>query len=346
MLGKHAQLLLCCLLSISSGCASVFDSPSKRKSDSKKKEGWSWFKKPEYQEPKSMVAIWSEDTLIQPGKPVTRGFGGRIYFYNEKSQAIPVDGELIVYGFDDTAATKTLSASPSEKELEQSGRKFRFTAEQFTQHFSHSDLGASYSVWIPWDAVGGDQKKIMLMPTFIGKDERLVRGECARLSLAGKATSAVAANQPPNNTIQLASATLPTVQPNALAQLSPTMQIPNAIPVPPNVELGIKTTTIRMPQPIRAYAGNTQASNFAMLPQSPTSQTTTQSQQADSRQFTPAQTMSSAPLNSNHGPLPQLGHDIPTTGWIQQGRPPLAPPVSSVVSPPSQFPAPGLPTWQ
>ncbi len=38
-----------------------------------------------------------------PGKPVTRGFGGRIYFYNDRSQAVPVDGELVVYGFDDTA---------------------------------------------------------------------------------------------------------------------------------------------------------------------------------------------------------------------------------------------------
>jgi hypothetical protein len=96
-----------------------------------------FLKKPEYQEPKSMVAIWTEDTLIQPGKPVTRGFGGRIYFYNEKSQAIPVDGELVVYGFDDSATTKPSRASPSDMELEQSGKKFRFTAEQFTQHFSH-----------------------------------------------------------------------------------------------------------------------------------------------------------------------------------------------------------------
>ncbi len=88
-----------CLLGIFSGCASLTEPSSAKKG--KKKESWSWFKKKEYQEPKSLVAIWTEDTFAQPGKPMTRGFGGRLYFYNEKSQAIPVDGELIVYGYEE-----------------------------------------------------------------------------------------------------------------------------------------------------------------------------------------------------------------------------------------------------
>jgi len=339
----------------------MFDTPSKRKSD-KKKEGWSWFKKPEYQEPKSMVAIWTEDTFIQPGKPVTRGFGGRIYFYNEKSQAIPVDGELMVYGFDDSATGKPVNASPNDLDLEQAGKKFRFTAEQFTQHFAHSELGASYSVWIPWDAAGGEQKKIMLMPTFIAKDQRLVRGECARLSLSGKPNGLAASKAAANNTIQLASATIPTVPSNSLPQLTALAPLQNVVPLGQNVPLGINTTTIRMEQPInRTFAGNLPASNFPMPQSTPAyaiQSTSMQPPASMPQQFAPQQPMAGAPQtpiappfpavpsNTSNRSLPSLGHGIPTTGWIQQGPASLAPHAASIGSQSNQFPAQGLPALQ
>ena len=260
MLRKRRRILVCGLLALSTGCASsVFDGSSNRNTK-KKKEGWSWFKKPEYQEPKSMVAIWTEDTLAIPGKPVTRGFGGRLYFYNEKSQAIPVEGELMVYGFDDSSTPTSTptstsgpapTASPSDQELAQAGKKFKFTSEQFTQHFSHSDLGASYSVWIPWDAVGGEQKKVTLLPTFISKDQRVVRGETNKLTLSGK-TPAVAANQPVNNTVQLASATIPTNAANIFSNASTTAFDGSFQPANQNAGSGLNTTTIRMSRPIQA----------------------------------------------------------------------------------------------
>src|SRR6187431_1536707 len=99
--------------------------------------------------PATLVAIWTPDVLMQPGKPPTRGFGGRLYFYNNKSQAIPVEGQLVVFAYDDSES-KHADSNPE--------RKFAFTPEQFERHYSKSDLGPSYSVWIPWDAVGGDQK--------------------------------------------------------------------------------------------------------------------------------------------------------------------------------------------
>ncbi len=256
MLSNRQRTFLCSLLALSTGCASsVFDGSSNRNTK-KKKEGWSWFKKPEYQEPKSMVAIWTEDTLAVPGKPVTRGFGGRLYFYNEKSQAIPVEGELMVYGFDDSVTPSSTSgpvptASPSDQELAQAGKKFKFTAEQFTQHFSHSDLGASYSIWIPWDAAGGEQKKVTLLPTFISKDKRVVRGETNKLTLSGK-THAVASNQPANNTVQLASATIPTNAANIFSNASTTAFDGSFQPANQNAGSGLNTTTIRMSRPIQA----------------------------------------------------------------------------------------------
>jgi len=159
------------------GCASFTETDTKKK---KKDKSWYSFKKKEYQVPQAVNVTWAYDLLTVPGKPATRGFGGRFYFYNEKTQAIPVDGELMVYGFDDTHGTS------DSMDLNQATKRFKFTAEQLTSHFSESQLGVSYSVWIPWDAAPGDQKKIMLIPTFIAKDGRMVRGAAATLNLPGK----------------------------------------------------------------------------------------------------------------------------------------------------------------
>lgn len=150
----------------------------------KENEKKSWFKKKEYQIPQSMNVTWAHDIISVPGKPPTRGFGGRIYFYNEKSQAIPVDGELMIYGFDDTHSNHS-GATLASQGMDQADKRFRFTEEQFTTHFSESDLGASYSIWVPWDAAPGAKKKIMLIPTFKSKDGKVIRGNAATLLLPG-----------------------------------------------------------------------------------------------------------------------------------------------------------------
>lgn len=161
------------------GCASLTsDSKTNKKKDDDK--SWFSFKKKEYQVPQAMNVVWTYDILTLPGKAPTRGFGGRFYFYNEKTQAIPVDGELMVYGFDD-------SYGPLDRpDPSAATKRFKFTAEQLTSHFSEGQLGASYSVWIPWDAAPGEEKKIMLMPTFVAKDGRMVRGAAATVNLPGK----------------------------------------------------------------------------------------------------------------------------------------------------------------
>lgn len=198
------------------GCASFTGDTKGKKKDS----SWSFFKKKEYQTPQSINATWTHDIYTAEGKPPTRGFGGRIYFYNERSQAIPVDGELTVYGFDDT------HRSHDGMSIESADKRFRFTPEQFTTHFSESQLGASYSIWIPWDPAPGYKKKIMLIPTFKTKEGRVIRGNAATLLLPG----------PPSEEEQLviqASAKRP-----AGANVPPS---PAALQNPP------KTTTIPMP---------------------------------------------------------------------------------------------------
>lgn len=174
-----------------------------------------------------MAVIWSEDILTVAGKPPTRGFGGRIYFYNERSQAVPVEGELVVYGYEE-AAIKPVDMAGSAAD-----KRFRFTAEQFTQHFSESELGASYSVWIPWDGVGGFTKKITLIPAFTSTSGQLVRGEPTKVTLSGRSPTG-----------------LPDYGPASVQQVSHVEPTNNAmLPVFNNTgaDGSMRTTTIELP---------------------------------------------------------------------------------------------------
>jgi len=132
----------------------------------------------QFQTPKHMAAIWSADVLTQLGKPPVRGFGGRFYFYNAQNQPIPVEGQLVVYAYDDTQMVHTQGRQPD--------RKFAFTPEQFTQHYSPSAIGASYSIWVPWDEAGGDQRSISLVPVFTATSGQIVMGQQALTVLPGK----------------------------------------------------------------------------------------------------------------------------------------------------------------
>ena len=97
--------------------------------------------------PVRLVTFWSDTVLHQPGKPAVRGFGGRVFFYGEDdSKPIEVDGSLVVYAFD------AEHYDPSQQRPE---KKYVFPADQLQEHFSNSDMGPSYSVWLPWDEVLG-----------------------------------------------------------------------------------------------------------------------------------------------------------------------------------------------
>ncbi len=160
------------------GCASMSGTPTTNKTSLLDRMPWASNKDPEpepYPNPVKMAATWTPDTLVQSGRTPTRGFGGRIFFYDEKSRPVPVDGRLVVHGFDDQAKTNNGRV-----------KRFEFTPEQFTRHFSQTDLGASYSVWIPWDAVGGDQQRISLVASFETAEGKTVQGIPATIMLPGQ----------------------------------------------------------------------------------------------------------------------------------------------------------------
>ena len=170
------------LLAMNLGCSSFGDW-------GKAKEYVEWplsrFAK-DYQKPQRIAVIWSPDVMTVPGQAPMRGFGGRLYFYNEKSIAVPVKGELMIYGYEEPAPNVGLATAQSPEKKTVPDKKFKFSPEQFAERFSKSDLGASYSIWIPWDEAGGNVKRVSLIPIFKLDDDHVVYGDPAELTLPGK----------------------------------------------------------------------------------------------------------------------------------------------------------------
>ena len=135
----------------------------------------------EVREVDSMAVIWKDSVLDSNNGKSIRGFGGRVFFYDAEHKAMKADGELVVYGFDDSGdGTKSGKAD----------HKYVFERSDMAKHFSESDLGASYSFWIPWEPVGGTRKTITLIPVFKTATGRVVKGGQSINNLPGKAPDA------------------------------------------------------------------------------------------------------------------------------------------------------------
>lgn len=134
----------------------------------------------EYGEPVRHGVIWVDSIYNEPGTRPVRGFGGRFYFYDEDGEAIRVEGELLVYAFDDS------STNDSNKVPD---RKFVFRQDDLQTHYSETELGPSYSFWVPWDSVGGERKKISLLPIFVTASGRRINGDQSIGILPGRVPS-------------------------------------------------------------------------------------------------------------------------------------------------------------
>lgn len=107
--------------------------------------------------PERIVATWTEAVLHQSGTG-TRGFGGRLYFYQrESAKPIRVEGQLVVYAFAEDGREPT-DNRPT--------KRYVFPPQQFVRHEGESEIGVSYSVWLPWDAAGGEQTEVSLIARF------------------------------------------------------------------------------------------------------------------------------------------------------------------------------------
>lgn len=126
--------------------------------------------------PSRILAIWSDAVLHKKDEAAQRGFGGRILFYGENGQdPMKAKGTLTIYAFADEGHNQ--SRKPE--------KKFVFGPEQLEKHFSRCPLGDSYSVWLPWDVVGGPSRQISLITRFEGVQGGTVISEPARKLLPG-----------------------------------------------------------------------------------------------------------------------------------------------------------------
>ncbi len=129
------------------------------------------------QAPSRVVAVWVDTIRYTQGKPATRGFGGRLMFYGAEEDPVKVDGDLIVYAFDEDGRRP---ADPRPT------RKFVFRDDSLDIHYSKSKAGHSYSFFLPWDDVGGLRKEISLIVRFQPKLGAVVASEQTHHILPGK----------------------------------------------------------------------------------------------------------------------------------------------------------------
>ena len=151
--------------------------------------------KPQLGTPVRMVGAWTDTVMTQPGQKPQRGFGGRVMFYDkEGKKPILVEGQMVVYAFDETDRDPT-DNKPT--------RRYVFPDDQMSVHQSKSELGASYSFWLPWDEVGGPKTKVSLICRFEPKSGGIVTGEQTKHLLPGPEASTLAKAAGAKNTLNV-----------------------------------------------------------------------------------------------------------------------------------------------
>jgi hypothetical protein len=190
------RLALMCLAiaaGLSVGCRAPKASDFKPSKLFSMKSSWPWGDADEPQEgtPVRVVGTWSDTVLTQAGQKPQRGFGGRLVFYEkDNDKPILVDGQLVVYAFDESGRDPT-DNKPT--------RRYVFPPDQVPRHMSTSEIGASYSFWLPWDEAGGPRTEVSLICRFEPKGGGVITSEQTRHLLPGALTphSTTAAGQLP-----------------------------------------------------------------------------------------------------------------------------------------------------
>lgn len=263
-----------------------------------------WLSKTET--PATVADRWTERVLHQRNGGTTRGFLGRVMFYpaTEKSSPTKVDGDLIVYAFDEQGR------KPTDHRPD---RKFVFTAEQLANHYHESKLGPSYDIWLPWDPVGGPRKRITLIVRFQPVEGGLVIGQPSTQILSGPVTESSEDRSP---LTEMAARARLGERIRQVAYEEAQASGEGSAPSPPAGKLGLKTTTIDLPP------------QFCRTPRFRVRRTTDAgaSGPAVSPRLPPAES-TQAQTGSRQGP-PPAGSHYPTT------NPPFAPP------PPTRFERP------
>jgi hypothetical protein len=146
-----------------------------------------------------------------------------------------------VYAFDETER---------EKHDTHPTRKYVFPREEFARHESQSQLGPSYSVWLPWDEAGGNMKQISLIAKFEPHGGTYVMGEQTKHLLPGLSNrpTEYLVNQGRVGAVEVAQHTeRPAVQ-NAVKPISAEMPVERAQTLDAKGSAEVATTTIALPK--------------------------------------------------------------------------------------------------
>jgi len=195
--------------------------------------------------PVRMVSSWTDTVLNKTDRKPQRGFGGRLTFFGQDHETpVRIDGQLVVYAFEETEG-QPRSTQPT--------RRFIFPREQFVRHESESTLGPSYSVWLPWDEVGGERKNISLIARFEPAGGPLIMGEQTRHLLPGRAVMAISEAPSPKSAVRLVQHTATHTGKSATAiateeiQQSKPRMTTTSIPLPSNWQHRLTTAKAREP---------------------------------------------------------------------------------------------------
>jgi len=116
--------------------------------------------------PERMVYVWMpyEQTNPVPGGPPLRGIGGRFFFYESTNARKPVkvDGELTIFIFDGDVEMNNLIPGRADPPIHQ----FVITREQLEQSYVKHDLGHSYEIFLPIDALGNPEMRLCVISRF------------------------------------------------------------------------------------------------------------------------------------------------------------------------------------
>jgi hypothetical protein len=126
----------------------------------------------------SVVASW--EPAMSNGENPMRGFGGRVYFYDQdQTRPVKIDGTVIVYIFDEDGRAPG-NSKPDEGH--------HFDEKTLKGIYSKSKIGHSYNLWVPLDEAGPEQpaRKVSLIVRYIPKHGASQVSSQATVYLPGK----------------------------------------------------------------------------------------------------------------------------------------------------------------
>lgn len=126
-----------------------------------------------------IVGMWDVAEGRDPDGKRCRGFAGQILFLgNRKGTPVEVDGEVMIYVFDDVG-TPEEQAKPIHQ--------FRFDNRAWNQHLKSGSMGPSYHCFIPYTRPGNHEANCTIRMKLTPSDNTpVVTSESAHMALRGK----------------------------------------------------------------------------------------------------------------------------------------------------------------